>query len=192
MERLENKLIRCFIAIPLPGKIREMIDDYLRDLKRITQAVKWIRAENIHLTLKFLGEIEDKKIEQIKERLPDVNKSTSPFIITINGFGCFPDKRRPRVFWLGLGSGDLNSLSSLHQWLEKQMTSLGFEEEKRRFSPHLTLGRAKRSDDFSSLFTHAGRKPFPQQSFQADHLELIKSQLQPQGAHYTTLAKFSF
>ena len=187
MPQSTSHYIRCFIAVPLPPDIRDRIDRYLVDLKRINQSVKWVRAENIHLTLKFFGEIGTEKVEEIKKVLPAISTISSPFMLDISGSGCFPNIRKPRVFWLGIGRNGLNKLETLYRWLEDNMFRLGFEKEGRRFSPHLTLGRVKKEADFSTLLEHLEKRPFPATAFEINRIELIKSELHPQGARYTTL-----
>jgi 2'-5' RNA ligase len=191
LQARDDQLIRCFIAIPLPSEIRDAIDNYLKELKKLTDAVKWVKTAHIHLTLKFFGEIKVAKVQSIKQCLSDINNTISPFILSVNGSGCFPNKRKPRVFWLGLGAQGLSDLERMYHWLESRLATIDFEKEKRRFAPHLTLGRVKYDDDFSPLFAYLAQMPFSALSFQVDELALIRSRLYPDGAQYTTLEKFS-
>ena len=192
LELVPEQLIRCFIAVNLPDKIRVEIKSYLSELMRLTSAVKWVRVENIHLTLKFLGEIEADKVKLIEDKLADIGNVFSPFELSIAGSGCFPGRKNPRVFWLGLEQGIENPLFSLHQWIEKQLSPLGFAIEKRRFSPHLTLGRVKNQEDFSDLYTFLDQQPFKKTIFRADKLSFMQSVLKPTGAVYSVIHEYFF
>jgi 2'-5' RNA ligase len=192
MHEQRSALIRSFIAIPLPTEIRDRIGAYLGELRSVSQAVKWVRAENIHLTLKFFGEIETEKIEKIKTLMPALGKLISPFRLEISGSGCFPNKRKPRVFWLALSQPGTEKLQVIYRWLEDHLAGLGFERETRKFSPHLTLGRVKTQTDFRPLLERMEKSPFPVTAFDVSTLELIRSHLTPAGARYTTLAAVTF
>jgi len=192
MQKSESTLIRCFIAIPLPSDIRDRLGVYLRDLRSVSRAVKWVRAENIHLTLRFFGEIGADKVERIKTVLPALKNVSSPFKMEISGSGCFPNKRRPRVFWLALGEQGSGELKEIYRRLEDQFAELGFERETRKFSPHLTLGRVRTETDFRPLHEKMEKMPFPPTKFDVSGIELIESQLTPAGPRYTTLAGVTF
>jgi 2'-5' RNA ligase len=184
--------MRCFIAIHLPSSIQLQISDYIRDLKKISSDVRWIKVENIHLTLKFLGEIDPTRVELIKQTLSPLSTEFSQFSINISGTGCFPNKKRPRVFWLGVEQGKENPLFNLHSWLDNKIAALGFEKENRRFSPHLTLGRVKGKDlvDFSDLFNYIEQVPFSPIDFQVEEILFMRSFLKPTGAEYQVIESY--
>jgi 2'-5' RNA ligase len=184
--------IRCFIAIHLPANVQKQISTYSENLKKISHDVRWIRAKNIHLTLKFLGEIEAKRVDLVKKNLYSLSDQFSPFCLKISGSGCFPGKKRPRVFWLGMEQGKENPLFSIHHWIEEQLLKLGFEKEKRRFSPHLTLGRvrARQPVDFSDLFIFLEQNPFIPIEFQVEEIVFMQSNLKASGAEYHNIEKY--
>lgn len=184
--------IRCFIAIELPAQIRQKLDDYLRPLKNEFSFVRWVRVEGIHLTLKFLGEISAKQAADIQNTLSLVKFDLPRFKIRIEGSGAFPNQKHPRVIWLGLKQDAENPLYKLQKIIDNELHQIGFEKEKRRFSPHLTLGRLKFNQDTQPLFKYLNHHPFPPVEFNVDAFTLIRSKLKPDGAIYTSLKKFLF
>jgi 2'-5' RNA ligase len=188
---MNTETIRCFIAVKLPGDIKHQIESYVQELVQFTKGVRWVNTNNLHLTLKFLGEVEKRKVEKIKHMLEGVNQVGSSFDLSLIGWGCFPARKRPRVFWLGFDKGALSHLHDVHNWLDKQLYAIGFEKESRKFSPHLTIGRVKGDEDFSKLFHYLDTHPFGSTEFKVDTISLIRSVLKPHGAVYTTLGAFS-
>ena len=184
--------IRCFIAIKLPTEVRNRISEYIVKLNGYTGDVRWVRAENIHLTLKFLGEIDLSRVDQIKQLLKPICSNFSPFNLNISGSGCFPGKKRPRVFWLGMEQGTENPLFGIHQWIEDKLEQINFDREKRRFSPHLTIGRvrARQQGDFSELFSFMERIPFASIQMIVSEIYFIQSNLTPTGAEYKVIEKY--
>jgi len=185
--------IRCFIAIQLPVEVRHHISEYIENLKRYSNDVRWISAANIHLTLKFLGEIAPSRVIRVKECLYPIRDYFSPFQLNIFSTGCFPNQKRPRVFWLGMEQGVNNPLFAIHRWIEDQLLILTFEKEKRRFSPHLTLGRVRTKGmvNFSELFSYLEHNPFPPTTFSVKTIYFIQSNLRPTGAEYQVIEKYS-
>ena len=186
-----DRKIRCFIAIHLPYEVRDQISKYIENLKEYSNDVRWIKAANIHLTLKFLGEIAPSSVVRVKECLYPISDRFSPFHLNIFGTGCFPGKKRPRVFWLGMEQGKDNPLFAIHHWIENQLLGLKFEKEKRRFSPHLTLGRvrAKGLVNFSELFAFLEQKPFLPIKFSVKNIYFMESNLKPSGPEYLRIER---
>jgi 2'-5' RNA ligase len=160
--------------------------------KRIPEgAVRWMRPNGIHLTLKFLGDIAPEEIEKAKRVVEGVAKNHPPFTFEVGKLGCFPNPRRPRVLWVGVHEPS-GLLVALHSALESEFEHLGFEREGRSFHPHLTLGRTRRQATKSATRALAevlqsveievlGQVP-------GDELRLYRSDLKPSGAVYTVLA----
>jgi len=189
---MNDQQIRCFIAIHLPSEIQAQISDFIADLKKYSNDVRWVKAKNIHLTLKFLGEIDSKRVNSVKECLYPIGNEFPPFNLSISGSGCFPNKKRPRVFWLGMEQGKDNPLFGVNKWIENQLSKLGFEKEKRRFSPHLTLGRVRTKPpvNFSGLFTFLENNPFTPAKFLVRDIFFMQSSLKPTGAEYRVIEKY--
>jgi 2'-5' RNA ligase len=184
--------IRCFIAIHLPHEVRNRISEYILQLREYSNDVRWVQAENIHLTLKFLGEIDSSRVDQVKQSLNPISDKFSPFILNVSGSGCFPGKKRPRVFWLGMEQGTENPLFGINRWIEDKLEQLNFEKEKRRFSPHLTIGRvrARQQVDFSKLFSFMERTPFLPIEMTVSDISFTQSNLKPTGAEYQVIEKY--
>jgi 2'-5' RNA ligase len=121
-------------------------------LRPLTHTVKWVAAESIHITLKFLGEVPDKSIEDVDTALTGLTWKT--FTITVRGIGFFPGTRSPRVFWAGM---EAPTMQGLTEQLDARMERFGFDKEKRAFRPHITLARAKNTRIDSSLVTGAAQ-----------------------------------
>ena len=187
---MNGTLIRCFIAIKLPSDIRNQIGSYIRELTSLTSKVKWVRSDNLHLTIKFLGEIEPNLVEKINEKLDSINQAGRPFDLRVAESGCFPGRNRPKVFWLGLDQNEGEELIRIQKWLEERLNEIGIERERRKFSPHLTIGRVKGADNFSDLYSYLDRNPFQSKVFKVEQVCLIRSFLKPTGAEYKDLGTY--
>ena len=132
--------MRVFIAIDLPNEIRKQLKELQREFRPLTTSARWVVPESIHITLKFIGEVHEKRIEQIDGALASL--TWKPFTISVHGVGFFPGSRSPRVFWAGM---DAPTMQGLTEELDARMERLGFDKEKRAYRPHITLARAKTS-----------------------------------------------
>ena len=187
------KQIRTFIAIELDETISAALADLQRRLKaKVPQgSVRWVKPEGIHLTLKFLGDAPANRIEEIERSLAWACARFPAFSFSVEGLGCFPNPRRPRVVWVGVQE-ESGTLTRLQKAIEDEMEKLGFAPEGRRFHAHLTLGRTQRrasSGDVRRLGqlvseTEIGRLG----QMEARVVSLMKSDLRPTGAVYTQLA----
>jgi 2'-5' RNA ligase len=184
---MNNDLIRCFVAITIPSVVLSEIAKFRANLKRISPEVRWVKVAAIHVTLKFLGEIEPELVDRIKESLRSISSIAEPFTLTVRGSGCFPSRQKPRVFWLGLEQDGDHSLNRIHRWMEDILQKHGFEKEKRRFSPHLTLGRVKKPQNFTHLFKYMDKHPFAEMSFEVNEIVFMQSILRATGAEYTPI-----
>ena len=183
--------IRAFIAIRLPESVLQAMGQAQETLRRLGRGIRWVRKEGIHLTLKFLGDVDTDRVENIHMAMERASKGTSPFVLTGEGIGVFPDLRRPRVIWIGL-SGDLQVLFALQANLESQLKGLGFPKEKRPFKGHLTLGRVKGRLGATELRKALeGLGSFQTDAFTVQSVALFQSTLRPEGAVYTKLAEVS-
>ena len=137
-------MIRAFIAIDIPVDVRAAFSEAQARLKRAHTGVKvsWTKIENLHLTLQFLGYVEEPAIDKIRAALESVATQCGTFDLPVRGAGGFPDERRPHVLWVGCDDGG-GKLRALAQAVQAAMQPLGFEPERRDFSAHLTLGRVK-------------------------------------------------
>mgnify|MGYP000240561225 CR=1 FL=1 len=187
-----SKTFRAFVAIDLPETIRASVGAAQATLKSYGFHVKWVRVESIHLTLKFLGNIEVNRTDAIVNAMALAIEGRNALRLNASGMGVFPNARRPRVVWVGLG-GQLDQLISLQQTLDAQLVDLGFPAETRPFKGHLTLGRVKgkvAADRLQAALSEFNS--FESDSFAADRIILFKSELHPTGAVYTKVARVRF
>jgi RNA 2',3'-cyclic 3'-phosphodiesterase len=179
--------IRTFIAFGIPASLRTGIAGIQERLKAYRFKVRWVRPESIHLTLKFIGDIEPSLTMPIADAMEAAARGVEPISLAVKGIGAFPNLKRPKVIWSGL-AGDLASLNALQGRLESEMASLGFSKEKRAFKGHLTIGRAKGRIDPEALAAALREsEDFDSGTFVAGNLVLLQSDLRPTGAVYTEL-----
>jgi 2'-5' RNA ligase len=180
-------MLRAFLAIDLPGSLRPVLSRVQDELKKSGADVKWVPVGNVHITLKFFGQISEAQVEPIVEAAGRIARNQAPFSLKVTQAGAFPTVNNPRVVWLGV-SGDLAVMGSFYRKLEEAFAGLGFPPEGRLFTPHLTLGRVKSPRgrvDLSRRLT--GLSPVESESFQISEVILYRSNLSPQGATYSPL-----
>jgi 2'-5' RNA ligase len=184
-----SEKIRTFIAIDLPASVREVISRTQERLRKVGLGIRWVRPQGIHLTLKFLGDIEKSDVEKIGDAMGLAAGGAFPFSLRGEGLGVFPDFSRPRVVWVGL-AGDVGLLQALQGSLDVQLQGLGFPRENRPFTGHLTLGRVKGRLDGAQLRRALQRfEDFTTEGFMAQAVTLFQSDLGPDGAVYTKLVE---
>ena len=180
-------MIRCFLAIDLPDALRPQLALVQGELKRSNADVRWVAVGNIHLTLKFFGNLPDAEVDPITEAAREVAAKQEPFQLQVTAAGAFPSVKAPRVIWLGLG-GDLIPLAQMYHKLEKAFAALGHLPEGRPFNPHLTLGRVKSPANRHRLAKLLeALPPLNWPPFKVSEIILFKSTLTPKGSIYTPL-----
>jgi len=181
--------LRAFIAIEMPPPVPDIVRQSQRALQHGGIDLRWVRPENVHLTLRFLGDISTDAIEGIRCALEALADEFPSFSLQVKGAGVFPGAARPRVVWLGLG-GQANLLDGLYRRLSLLLSLQGIPEERRPFRGHLTIARAKGRVDADRLREKlAGLKTLESRPFMADRICLFKSDLGPGGAVYTPLVQ---
>lgn len=184
--------IRTFIAIEIPDSLRHELSQLQQDLRESGADAKWVGPQNLHLTLKFLGDTPEEKIKDIKEVLCKIAGETGGCEVNFAGLGVFPKLDFPRVIWVGIEKGKEN-LIRLAGIIEERLSKLGFPEEKRTFSAHLTLGRVrspKNKDRLKKIIEE--RTNFKAKNLMnVNKIILFRSQLTPQGPIYTKLTEFN-
>lgn len=163
-----------------------MLDELQQSLKRCRADVRWVAISSIHLTLKFLGEVDPEIIPNLADSLEKTVKTQRSFGLRLHGLGCFPNLRNLRVIWCGI-DGETEGLLQLQRLVEAACGTFGFEPETRVFQPHLTLGRVNGKSNLQPLVECIKIGSALEQSFTADCLNIYKSTLKPQGAEYTVL-----
>jgi len=184
--------MRLFVAVDLPGPIRaalaEQQKSFRDSLGKAGLGARWVNPAGIHLTLKFLGHVQDERLNEISQALARLGGFT-PFQVEVKGFGCFPTPNRPRVLWAGLEAPP--DLARLASKVEESMEKLGFEREQREFNPHLTLARFKEPRPLPALRELVEvRSDVPLGRFEICDYFLFESKLHPGGAEYRKLAQF--
>ena len=175
--------MRLFIAVELPETVKNAIGEYIDSLRGLINNVKWVAPANLHLTIKFLGEVKEPDIKGISDGVSKTAAEFSPFVMGLSHVGFFPSRRNPRVIWLGADGGE-DCLIDLFHDLENHLEELGFDREARTFSPHLTIGRVKRHERTT---VPEGLPEFDPVTFDVNSIALIKSTLTPQGPLYEKL-----
>jgi 2'-5' RNA ligase len=189
----DENTIRAFLAIDPPEEILREIGRIQGRLQRLIGGeLRWVRPEAIHLTLKFFGDISENAVADIAAVVEPAAAGAAPFILSIDGVGVFPDQRRPRILWLGM-DGDVPRLLVFQKELERALGMVGFPEEERPFTPHLTLARIKSARGLTGLARALEKgEEYAAGRFTAPGIGLIRSELTPRGAVYTTLKWFPF
>ncbi|MGB9464184.1 MAG: RNA 2',3'-cyclic phosphodiesterase [Candidatus Acidiferrum sp.] len=186
--------MRLFVALEIPAVVRDNLAAFIKDMRELSEQlaekrVRWVRPENLHVTLKFIGEVADAKLDGIRAALSTVHVE-APLDIRFRGLGFFPDENRPTVLWTGLETP--TNLQTLAGDIDRALATQGIAREKRAFVPHLTLARLVQP------FLHEKLRAAIQKncecefgSAQACEFHLIESKLKPSGAEYTSLASSS-
>ena len=178
--------IRAFVAVEISEQARCQLKDLLRQLQTRAGRVRWVRPEQMHLTLVFLGEVSRNFVESARQRLADAVAGSPAFSAQLCGIGAFPGPARARVVWVGMREGE-EELKRLQAEVVRQLVGVGFEPEKRPFSPHLTIGRLKVPADVRA----ACETQFESERFEIDRLVLFQSILKPTGPEYIRLREWA-
>ncbi len=187
--------IRAFIAIELPEDLKKELEKLQTKVKTNKPRIKWVSPNSIHLTLKFLGDVDPAAVDSITKAMTEAVKGVPPFELNVRHLGVFPNPQRVQVVWVGL-DGQTDVLNNLYRSLEDKMTGIGFPTEKRTFTPHLTLARVgdevlpDERKRFGELISNS--KAEINYTVRAGGLSLMKSQLTPRGAIYTRLSFAKF
>ncbi len=182
--------LRTFIGVDLGPQVRHRVVALQEKLAEAAAAVKWVEPENLHVTMLFLGEVEDREIPDVCRCVADSCRAVSSFTLSVEGAGCFPHPRRPRVLWVGVHQG-AQELVALHDALEPPLLALGcYRREERHYTPHVTLGRVKNApatDGLAAALTkHAGWKAG---TVEVQEVLVMSSELTRDGPEYTVLSR---
>lgn len=178
--------IRSFIAIPLSPQVGKQAKTLIRDLRQDRDGIQWVPTDNLHLTLKFLGDVVDREVPQVCRAIRSVCSTTEPFEVELAGTGGFPSIDRPRVLWAGIVAGG-EPLIDLVARLEIELAKLGFKPEPRDYRPHLTLGRVRGSSRGASSEAIDRLSRYSQRrlgSLPVDQVRLYASYLDKAGPTY--------
>jgi len=180
--------VRLFVAIELTDEVRDALQEAQKALGRATDGVRWVRPEQLHLTVKFLGETPDGEVPRVAEAVARSAARSKPFEIQLTECGCFPPRGPVRIVWVGTHDGS-GALQECVNAVEDELEGIGFPRETRAFSPHLTVGRAKegRSAEGVRAAAEGGKVKSVRQS--ASDLTLMSSVLSPKGPSYSVVTR---
>ncbi|MEA3385709.1 MAG: RNA 2',3'-cyclic phosphodiesterase [Thermodesulfobacteriota bacterium] len=181
-------MVRTFLAIDLPSTQRKILEKHQGRWKSAKADVRWIYPSNIHLTLKFLGEIQESSKERVIVACKEVCCLHRGFSLFVNDTGIFPNLRRPRILWIGIG-GETDLLCKLQNSIETALEEKGFPREDRAFTPHLTVGRVRSHRKLSRLLEVFLKDKIAIEPFIVKEVIVYKSQLTPRGPLYSPLAR---
>jgi len=183
---------RVFIAIELPAIVRQKLKAHIDGLRSTLPDVRasWNREDNLHLTLKFLGDIPVARVETLAQAAQRAASKVEAFEIVIGGCGSFPPKGQPRVLWIGI-DGPSGRLTEVHQALEDECAKAGFPREARPFHPHLTIARIRKPHDSRHLAVVHQEIGFVPETVRASELALIRSELRSEGSRHTVISRHS-
>ena len=178
--------IRTFIAVEITQGIRSHIERWIRSLQPKIRGVKWVEPHNLHVTLKFLGDVAAGDLPEITDAVTQAAALVDPFELEFFGSGAFPNAKAPRTLWIGCRDG-ADHLSRLAVTIDVTLSQLGFPKESRQFSPHLTIGRAKQQiTDLTTLLAARQSESFGK--CRVTEVVLFSSNLTPSGPIYKKLA----
>lgn len=183
--------MRCFVAIRFPDEINRELARHVQYLAGTDAAVRWVKQENLHVTLKFLGEVQDDEVQDVHQALSKV--SCPPLSLSFQGLGCFPPpgRGRTRVVWAGL-EGDVDTLANLAKDIEEQVAPLGYPPEQRAFRAHLTIGRVKGPHKLDALRLALERRSQQVSTtpVEIDTFALYQSELGGSGPEYYKISSY--
>lgn len=175
--------MRLFVAVNLPGGVRDDLSRAAAPLRETPFPVKWIEPDGVHLTLKFLGDVVEERVPAVVSGIEDACRGVMVFTLGMSGFGAFPSPQRPRVIWVGCEP--VPALELLQHGMEREMQLLGFPLDGRPFQPHLTLGRVRRGAGALPGFAALLDALSFECEFLVESVDLMQSTLSRAGARYT-------
>ena len=185
--------LRLFVAMDVPDALKHSLGKAMEETAADSATgLKWVRPGNVHVTMKFLGNVEEEGLADLKKALREVADAQAAMDVSVGGYGAFPSARRARVFWLGLEDG-AEQLKELARVLDKKMAKLGFEGETRPWAAHLTLARLRQPRDIVELLeAWEGQPGMGGRAWRGEELVLYRSVLDRSGASYTALERLRF
>jgi 2'-5' RNA ligase len=184
----EKKLVRLFVALTFPDEVKAALGRLIDDLRPKSRGIKWVEPHNIHLTLKFIGEISENKVERIGQAIDEVLAGRAGFEGRVVGCGGFPNLKRPRVLWVGLEGAE--PAIEIAKQINHRLIPIGVKSEKKPLSLHVTLGRIRKPTDLSPLTDYMENLNFDAGSVIFDRVALVKSTLTPRGPIYENVKVF--
>jgi 2'-5' RNA ligase len=184
--------IRTFIAIDLTQEIKGKIDEFIKEIRPLSPHIKWVSVENIHLTIKFLGNIYAKEHDKLYRGLEMAIEDMNKIKLVVRGTGVFPNPRNARVFWLGV-QGEVEKLQEMQNRVEYELEKQGFPREEKPFSPHITIARFKsriNPEKLTNIIADSQNLHFGEMDVSS--VMVYRSDLFPSGPEYSLLKEIKF
>jgi RNA 2',3'-cyclic 3'-phosphodiesterase len=180
--------IRSFISFDTPTDVKAAMREVQKQLQTSSVDVRWESIEKFHVTVKFLGDVTSALLPKIIDECTMIIEASPQFEVRYQALGCFPNKKQPRILWIGCENSD-GKLEALKNRLDAILAPLGFEVEQRKFHPHITLGRVKSFSNLNNLLPMLENLTFEPQQVAIQYIELMKSTLRPEGSVYSIIKR---
>ena len=183
--------MRIFLSIPVPSLIKNIKQMLTSTCENERVEIRWVKHNNLHLTVQFLGSVSDYIATQIGEELENVVSSIKPFSLTVSETGCFLNTSKPSVLYLGVG-GNIKALKALVVKINNKMSKIGFKKDSERFIPHITVAKINYPQKFNPDLSIFLNSTYDEVEFSVDKIQLLESKTLTEGVVYETLNTFSF
>ena len=183
--------MRIFLSIPVPNVVKNIKQMLTSTCENERVEIRWVKHNNLHLTVKFFGSASDEKVTNIRKEVKNIVSSIKPFVLTVSETGCFPNISKPSVLYLGVG-GNIEALKALVVKINDKMSQIGFKKDLEAFIPHITVAKINYPQKFNpdlSLFLNS---TYDEVEFSVDGIQLLESKTLTEGVVYKTLNTFSF
>ena len=183
--------MRIFLSIPVPNVVKNIKQMLTSTCENERVEIRWVKHNNLHLTVQFLGSASDEKVTKIRKEVENVVCSINPFILKVSKTGCFPNRSRPSVLYLDVG-GNIEALKSLVLKINDRMSQIGFKKDSELFIPHITVAKINYPQKFNPDLSIFLNSTYDEVEFSVDKIQLLESKTLKEGVVYETLNTFSF
>ena len=183
--------MRIFLSIPVPNVVKNIKQMLISTCENERVEIRWVKHNNLHLTVQFLGLASDEKVTKIRKEVENIVSSINPFVLAVSETGCFPNTSKPSVLYLGVG-GNIEALKDLVVKINDKMSQIGFKKDSELFIPHITLAKINYPQKFNPDLSIFLNSTYDEVEFLVDKIQLLESKTLPEGVVYKTLNTFSF
>ena len=183
--------MRIFLSIPVPNVVKNIKQMLTSTCENERAEIRWVKHNNLHLTVQFLGSVSDEKISKIIKEVENVVSSINSFVLTVSETGCFPNTSKPSVLYLGV-RGNIEALKALVEKINNKMSQIGFKKDSESFIPHITVAKINYPQKFNPDLSIFLNSTYDEVEFLVDKIQLLESQTLPEGVVYKTLNTISF
>ena len=183
--------MRVFLSIPIPNVVKNIKQMLTSTCENERVEIRWVKHNNLHLTVQFLGSVSDEKVTKIREEVENVVSSINPFVITVSETGCFPNTSKPSVLYLGVG-GNIEALKTLVVKINDKMSQIGFKKKSESFIPHITVAKINYPQKFNPDLSIFLNSTYDEVEFFVDKIQLLETKTLTEGVVYETLNTFTF